>query len=303
MWVIDPEALLLFTCTFGRYEPRLFDEVIDWLEENGAFINIQRLKRIQKTETFAGGRVLSAISSTLGKGEDVLKWKKLAEGDGQELTVRAPEPLFYDREGRPLPVPEQGEPTFARHGFQRGPLRLRGYSQRFRPTQQTNLVLQLRALFGVSARCEIIMYLLTHEAGHASAIAKQSYYFPRAVQNALVDISRSGVAQIRSEGREKHYWLKQDAWSRLLNRNEVFPKWITWPPLFSAMERIWLKINDPKLWSSDLLLQSSEVRHLMAEVRPAMERARYDRALSDDREYRGEKYLPVFMSDILNLLS
>ena len=46
VWIIDPEALLLFTFTLGRHEPRLFDEVLDWLQANGRFINILRLKRI-----------------------------------------------------------------------------------------------------------------------------------------------------------------------------------------------------------------------------------------------------------------
>jgi hypothetical protein len=45
-WIIDPEALLLLTCTMGRHEPRLFDEALDWLQENGRFINVMRLKRI-----------------------------------------------------------------------------------------------------------------------------------------------------------------------------------------------------------------------------------------------------------------
>lgn len=231
----------------------------------------------------------------------MLKWKQLAAGGGS-LTVPPSEPFFLERDGRPLPVSDELEPMFARHGFRRGPLRLRGHSQRFRPAQQTNLALQLRALLGINVRCEIVMYLLTHEAGHAAQIAREAYYFGRAVQNTLVDMSRSGVAQVRTERREKHYWLKPDAWARLLNRGDVFPKWITWPPLFSALERVWLKVNDPKMWELDPLLQSSELRHLMTEIRPAMERARYDKALSDDREYRGEKYLPVFMSDVLNLL-
>ena len=30
-WMIVPEALLLASCTFGRWEPRLFDEALDWL--------------------------------------------------------------------------------------------------------------------------------------------------------------------------------------------------------------------------------------------------------------------------------
>ena len=46
-------------------------------------------------------------------------------------------------------------------------------------------MLQLRALFGIKVRCEIIIYLLTHEAAHPSRIARDAYYFGLAVQNTL----------------------------------------------------------------------------------------------------------------------
>ncbi len=298
-WIIDPEALLLFTCTLGRHEPRLFDEVIDWLQSNGSFINILRLKRISRMEKFAGGRVLTAVAGLMSKGAEVLKWKNLAEATEK---VDSPEALFFAKDGQALPMLGEGDPSFARYGFKRGPLRLRGYSQMFRPTEQTNLLLQLRALFGINVRCEIVLYLLTHEAAHPSRIARDTYYFDRAVQNTLVDMSCSGIIQLRSLGREKHYWLKAEHWTALLNRDEHLPKWITWPPLFSALERIWLKVNDPMLMMLDPLLQSSEVRQLMIEVRPLIERAGFDKALSDDRQYLGEQYLPVFLSDITKLL-
>jgi hypothetical protein len=299
VWVIDPEALLLLTCTMGRHEPRLFDEVLDWLQENGRFINIMRLKRILRTEKFAGERTLAAVAACLSKGTEALKWKLLAESV-QPTSVTAE--FFISPDGKPLPVLGEPEPYFARYGFRRGPLRLRGYSQRFRPTQPTNLALQLRALFGINVRCEIVLYLLTHEAAHPSQIAREAYYFERAVQGTLVDMSQSGIVQLRSSGREKHYWLLQKHWAALLNRPEQFPQWITWPPLFSALERIWLKLNDPRLEALDPLLQSSELRQLMVEVRPAFERARFDKNLSDDRQYLGEKYLPVFLSDVTRLL-
>ena len=32
--VIDPEALILITATVGRYDPRLFDAMIEWIMEN-----------------------------------------------------------------------------------------------------------------------------------------------------------------------------------------------------------------------------------------------------------------------------
>lgn len=59
--VVDPETLLLFTCCLGRYDQRLFDEVLDWLVRNGRFINIQRLKNILRQETFQGGDVLDPL--------------------------------------------------------------------------------------------------------------------------------------------------------------------------------------------------------------------------------------------------
>ena len=86
VWIIDPESLLLFTCTLGRHEPRLFDEVLDWFQENGRFINILRLKRILGKEKFAGARVLAAIAGLMSKGTDVTKWKQLAEVAGTGIS-------------------------------------------------------------------------------------------------------------------------------------------------------------------------------------------------------------------------
>jgi hypothetical protein len=40
----------------------------------------------------------------------------------------------------------------------------------------------------------------------------------------------------------------------------------------------------------------------MIEVRPSLERGGFDRVLSDDRQYLGESYLPVFMADVKRLL-
>ncbi len=299
-WIIDPEALLLLTCTMGRHEPRLFDEALGWLQENGRFINVMRLKRILRTEKFASGRALAAVASCLSKGTEVMKWKMLAES---VPLPPAAEEFFILPDGKPQPILGEPEPHFLRYGFKRGPLRLRGYSQKFRPAQPTNLALQLRALLGINVRCEIMLYLLTHEAAHPSQIAREAYYFERAVQGTLVDMNQSGVAGLRAHGREKHYWLKPEHWAALLNRPPVFPEWVTWPPLFSALERIWLKVNDPGLEALEPLLQSSELRRLMAEVRPAIERSRFDKNLSDNREYLGEKYLPVFLADVIKLLT
>ena len=47
-WAIDPEALLAITIRVGGRDPRLFDEVLDWLSLNGKLISVQRLKNLTK---------------------------------------------------------------------------------------------------------------------------------------------------------------------------------------------------------------------------------------------------------------
>jgi hypothetical protein len=97
-WIIDPEALLLLTCTLGRHEPRLFDEVLDWIRENGRFINVMRLKRILQMEKFDGERVLATVAGVLAKGTEATKWKMLANSVGPSA---AREIFFLHRTANP----------------------------------------------------------------------------------------------------------------------------------------------------------------------------------------------------------
>lgn len=297
--IVDPEALLIFTCTIGRHEPRLFDAMLDWLAENGRFINVQRLKRILRTETFVGERVLTAVAGRLAKGAEAPKWRQLAKPPAR---TEAPEPLFFAPDGQSLPLIGEPERHFARYGFTRGPLRQRGHSKPIRPSEPATLTLQLRALLGINIRSEIVMYLLTHASAHPAAIAREAGYSVRAVQNTLADMSQSGVVQLRVSQREKHYWVRSETWGHLLQRPTPFPKWTTWPPFFSAWEQIWLGLNAPRLPLLDPLLQASELRQLMKQVRPSLERAGFDKTLSDDRQHLGESYLPVFLEDVMRLL-
>jgi hypothetical protein len=298
---IDPEALIVFTASIGRHDSRLFDEAIDWMQSNGAFLNVQRLNTICKSEPFTGGRALSAIAGVLGKGAEALKWKRLAK-NLQQAAPSNPEPFFFLFNGRPMPHYKESDPHFLTYGFIRSPLQLRGLSRRFQPTKSTTLWLQLRALFGINARCEIILYLLSHESGHPSQIAREAYFFQKTVQDTLVDMLASGVVDYEQRGKEKHYWIKKDSWLHLLNREDQKPEWVTWPPLFSALERIWLKLNQTDFSTMDQLLASSELRKLMMEVKPAIQRAGFAKALSDEHQYLGEDYTEVFVRDLENLM-
>src|ERR1700690_1620321 len=43
-WAQDPEALIVFTLEVARAEPRLFDELLDWMLVNESLLSVRRLR-------------------------------------------------------------------------------------------------------------------------------------------------------------------------------------------------------------------------------------------------------------------
>lgn len=298
--VIDPEALLAITATMARYEARIFDEALDWLQVNGRFINIQRLKTIFRKEQFAGTAVIAAIADLMSSSSSAAKWKRLSEIDaGSE---KKDEPLFYFKSGHPHPILREPQAVFYAHGLLRDKVRLRGHSKPFRPSPVSNLHLKLRAFFGINARCEIILFLLLNRKGHPRKIARQCYYYQKTVQDTLVDMRCSGLVKATPSGREVWYRLASPLWKDLMAGEGELPPWICLPSLYSAFERIWLGLSDPGLAGSDNpLFLSSQLRELMQSVRGALERSGLGDRLSDPGLYVGEEYTPVFFQDVRKL--
>jgi len=300
-WIIDPEALLLFTCTIGRYDARLFDEVLDWLDVNGNFINIQRLRNILTKEKYAGGKVLSAIAKISTGHSKCLKWKTLLKSGLNEFTNN-PTSLFFFKDGKPMVSYGEQDADFNNYGFARGKIELRGHTQPVNITKNTGILVKLRALFGINARCEIILYLLTHKSAHPSLIAREIYYSQKTVQDILVEMIQSGLVRVRTVGREKHYWLDKKKWFEFLKQDNGLLQWMNWPAILSALEIIWIKLNNNKILEYNSLLQSSELRVLMQKVKPRIETSGFAEILSDDRLFPGEDYTGIFIEDIKRLL-
>ena len=298
-WVIDPEALLLLSLNLARYEPRLFDEIMDWLATNGNVINIQRIRSISKEEDFQSQILMPAIASTMCNKGKATKWQGLTQLSPINKTIQE---LFFKKTGEPVSHFGVPDPVFRKYGFLRGPLELRGHTLPVRVTHNPGLLFKLRALWGINARAEIFLYLLTHETGHPRKIAKETYYFQKTVQDALVEIVRSGIVYIQKKGKEKHYWVRREDWFQLLQLTEPHPIWISWPPLFRAFELVWSTFCEPDFFSLNELHQSSELRKLMKCIKPKIEKAGFGQLLSDETHYLGEDYLPNFMSDINQVL-
>ena len=132
--MLDPEALLLATTSLGR-DPRLFDEVLDWLNTNGQFINLQRLQNLG--QRFGDLTVLRPMAAYLAGRSVHAKWKTLLR---EKPTVSEAQPLFPG-----VPVFGSPDELFARHGWQRGPVTLRRLSQPADPHRPTNFLIKLRA--------------------------------------------------------------------------------------------------------------------------------------------------------------
>ncbi len=299
---IDPEALLLLSCSIARYDARLFDEILDWLDVNSELMNIQRIKTILKDEEFSGSNVFSAIASLMSSRKKFSKWSTAEKWERNRTDVKM-ESLFFEIDGQPLAMFGKPEEHFFKHGLARGKIIFRKHSQLLRGNHLYTILFKLRLLFGITARSEIILYLLSHDSAHPSEIARQTYYSQKTVQDTLVEMSKSGMIFVRPVGKEKHYWVKAEEWMGFLGYDaRERPQWVNWPKIFSAFDAISLKLNQKSFISLEPVMQASELRELMRKVRTRIESAGFAKALSDDKLYLGESYKNVFLSDINKLL-
>ena len=299
--VIDPEALLLFSCTVARHDARLFDAMLEWLLLNGRFINVQRIKRILAGEGFAGAAVLRAIAAMIKTSANESKWACAA---GERGKVRKePELLFFLQDGRPLPVIRREDPLFSRYGFLRDAFRHRGVAERFRGEQLSSLLLRLRALIGVSARCEILAFLLLNNRGSPRAMARDCYYYPATMSKALAEMTQSGYIASRIEGRHTYYALIPETWRKFLIGAGGAGPWVVWARLFGALEKILIFLLRGDLSDQPPLMQASSLRRILrVSVVSQLDLCGLNIIFGDDALRPGEELIPFFIDRMRTVL-
>lgn len=304
-WVVDPEALLVFSCTVCRHDQRLFDEIIDWLSANERFINIQRLRTIMKKENFQSDAALGAIAEYMTLKNPTPKWKRLAEVCKKKIENSPPQNLFFMKSGSSLPVPGVRDKIFEKYGLIRNPVQHRGLSKPFPPKVPVTLLLQLRALIGVCARCEVLLYLFLHDRTTIKEIADQTYYSWRSVQDVLFEMGHSGLLHFPEAKKGRTYRFSGEPWLHILLKNQdIKISWLCWPPLFRALELIWNKLNDPVFVDLSILGQAVELRTLMTgQIASKLERAGLGSLVHSPKIYEGEEYIDVFLSNIKTVLN
>lgn len=263
--MIDPEALLLATTVIGREDPRLFEEVLDWLAQFGTLLNLQRLKNLQSSTGLGDPTVLGAMAEWLGKNAGQPRWKAVA---AKKVHGASTQSLFYHEPSKLIREPD---PEFAAYGIERPRVHLRGMSGPPDHRHIANLVVTFRSLIGVSARVEIILALAGGVPAHASEIARMTGYAPRTVQTLLQEMTLSGhlltaEVPIRYDkvrrGANRRYQIRASDWA-FLSGGQPIPQWFRWAPLFRLILEVLAAIPEAGANARSQVVISSKLREVL----------------------------------------
>ena len=260
-WTADPEALIVFTLEVARADPRLFDEVLDWMLFNERLLSVRRLRAVCTSATDRA--LVDGAIGWLGWQRPRARLKATADSGSHSLELLFPG-------GGPV---AEADPSFAAVGLLRPPLAPSHKSRAPDLTAPVNLGLRLRAVLGVGIRAEVIRVLLGTQAPWmtAQALAQTSAYAKRNVHEALAGLTDAQVLIAFTVSGEQRYTIDKEIWAALLQCPPgALPHHRDWPQLFSALRAIlrWSKartITD----ESDYLLASS-ARQLLDELRPTL---------------------------------
>jgi hypothetical protein len=247
--VLDVETLLLAATVWGRCDPRLFDEVLDWLCLHGSLVHMQRLKNLHAESGLGDAAVLAVVADVAQRHSAQAKWKSMAK------VMRGPGPLepFFTAGS----LTGKTDPVFAAHGYQRGRLELRQMSRAPSPGLAANFWLKLRCLFGTSTRAEIMLHLLTGGPMTAAQLARLSGFTQRSVLLPLREMAISGhvieppapprervqpgkVPVKRHRGLSLAYSVRADEWSflRTWENPSGFPKYVPVSSLLATCQSL-----------------------------------------------------------------
>jgi len=259
-WATDPEALILLTLEVGREEPRLIDELLDWLAVNERLISVQRLRNLSTGEEDRA-LIEATIGWLSGRSPRARLTPKAATAEGHLRN----EP-FYRRLANLTAEPD---PAFLAQGFQKPPAEPRLHSRSPNLGAPIAFAFRLRALLGFGARAEAMRVILTVNAPWMSvaAVAASTGFTKRNVAEALGALRSAGVLHVSEFGNEQRYQAPRQSWAHFLELTE-FPAHRDWPQLFAAYRRVlrWA-VGVERAQLSPYML-ASEARVLAEEIAP-----------------------------------
>ncbi|WP_156817053.1 hypothetical protein [Rubritalea marina] len=246
--IIDPEALILITNTFGRWDARLFDEMLSWLALNGDLINVKRLQGLSKK--FPYPEVLSAIAVKTSPHHSA--WARLEANHASRTK------LFYLTPAKPLPLPENIDPEFEHAGLLRAPFHDRKMAAEWTPHEPAASVLKLRSLFGINAHAEVLNYYADGRKVHASKAAKDLGFSQRGIQEILTQMTRGGGMKTFTDGRKKLFQINPLTWTGLLPADLQWKNSTSWGALQCHLWSLLHHVDTPKTLVLSSVIRSAQ---------------------------------------------
>jgi hypothetical protein len=258
-WAADPEALILLTLEVGREEPRLLDEVLDWLVVNERLVSVQRLRNLVRDES---DRAL--VEAAIGWLGEKRKRPRLGAKPGISGSDE-PQPFFRNSQF-PVEVPD---PAFLAQGFTKPRSRLTGKSQTPDLDEPINFAFRLRLLLGIGVRAEAVRVLLTTQAPRVDVqtLAVSTGYTKRNVQEGVAALSAAGVLTSWEVGNVQRFEASRESWARFLALDRL-PQHVDWPQIFAAYRRLLRWLADPANQELSEYMLASEARNLIEEITP-----------------------------------
>lgn len=261
----DPEALLLFTLEVGRHDPRLFDEVLDWLALNEQLVSVHRLRNLcaNPTDTALVAAALEWSARSRGRGRPPLN-----------STRAAPlEPLFPS-----LPTPAgKLDESFAQHGLARPALTASRKSQHPRLRDPVSFAFRLRRLLGVGVRAEVVRTLLTIRAPRLSGkiITASAAFAQRNVREGLTQLLEAGVIEVVEIADDRYYSIHHTDWATLLGMAAApdLPLHYDWIPTYRTLTRILRWLQQPSIDDLSPYIRASQARTLVDEIATDLQHA------------------------------
>src|SRR5260221_4770417 len=229
-WAIDPEAVILATIEVAGRDPRLLDEMLDWLVSNRRLLTMQRLRNLA-IRFPVDQDLVRAVFAWAGESMPSLQGAKSERRQGRHP---AGIPVFSQDV---LGFVAEPDPAFAEYGYIRPRVSRSGKSREPDARQPANFAFQLRHLFGAGSRSEVMRILLTFADGtlDAARISDEAAFAKRNVSDTLTSLAASRVVKARWSGNERVYRAYRNKWAELLEVGpsaKYMPEFVSWVHLF-----------------------------------------------------------------------
>ncbi|MDP8262202.1 MAG: hypothetical protein P9M13_02740 [Candidatus Ancaeobacter aquaticus] len=281
-WFIDLESLILSTLFIGRFDKRLLGESLGWILKNRRYINLSRLKNLSKhfleKIKYPNGPLI--IEGLIDLIEEIQRTADSKIGGIDIDSVSQSFPEEYSQTIRNMVLKNSVvEPQVKKNA---------------------SMQLHLRCIFGVNARVEILLYLMTIKEGNSNRIAKEIFYNQKIVYRILESWSGAGFLARQRKKRETLYLLQDGSmFVKSISDVEKF-HYINWGEFFTFFDNL-LLVLDAEPWSSDAYLVSSSFRNVIEE---AIITGRYfDITYPDIKLYQGDSFFHPFASKTLDILT